>query len=322
MKEARIETATAAVSEEELAEIALYARRALKPEEIYTFRLILCDNEIDRDWECFTPETLQSLAGLFAGKTGIFDHDARGENQTARIYRCWVEKDETRTTTVGEPYQALKAKAYMVRTSANADLILEIDAGIKKEVSVGCAVESTTCSICGADRRKNPCAHQPGKRYGKALCYTLLSEPSDAYEWSFVAVPSQRNAGVTKAHGSMKAMNLTPERAIHAMEQGELHLDAASAAGLRKHISYLERQGEAATHYRETLCTDIRRCLMMAQPELNPTLLEKTLLPLSTPELEELRTLSQKSMDQRFPPLVQTAPETNAAPTGNEHFKI
>ena len=220
-----------AVTEQELAAIAQYSRRPLTAEEVYTFPLVLCDNDLDRDNECFTDEALEKLAELFCGKTGIFDHDPRGEKQTARIYRCRVEPEEGRLNYRGDPYKALKADAYMVRTAANADLILEIDGGIKKEVSVGCAVQKNICSICGADRREEPCGHQPGKRYGGKLCCTLLAEPTDAYEWSFVAVPAQPAAGVTKSHAVRRALHLTPERAIAEMEKGELHLDAAAAAG-------------------------------------------------------------------------------------------
>ena len=31
--------------------INLYTRRAYKPEEVYTFSVVLCDNEVDRDSE-------------------------------------------------------------------------------------------------------------------------------------------------------------------------------------------------------------------------------------------------------------------------------
>ena len=132
------------------------------------------------------------------GKTGIFDHNPRGENQTARIFETAVETDQGRLTAAGEPYAALRAWAYMVRCDKNADLILEIDAGIKKEVSVGCAVERAECSICGADVRERPCSHEAGQEYGGALCWHELRNPTDAYEWSFVAVPAQKRAGVTK----------------------------------------------------------------------------------------------------------------------------
>lgn len=324
MKQAMIEKNAPAVTEEELLEIAQYSRRPLSAEEVYTFTVVLCDNELDRDYECFPNESLEKLAQLFRGKTGIFDHDPKGEKQTARIYRCWVERDEGRMNFLGEEYCALKARAYMVRTASNADLILEIEAGIKKEVSIGCAVEHPICSICGVDRREKGCAHHAGRRYGGVLCHTRLCSPSDAYEWSFVAVPSQPAAGVTKSHGTAKALCLTPQRAITAMAEGELHLDASSAAGLHRYIKMLEQQGEAAGQYRETLCRELRRVTLMAEPAYAPALLEKTMAVLNTEELSALLALRQKQMDERFPPLVQTAPPKGAAAAQEscDHFKI
>ena len=153
MNQANITAEGCPVTEAELEAIARYSRRKLTAEEVYTFPLVLCDNDLDRDHECFTDAALEMLAVLFRGKTGIFDHDPRGEKQTARIYRCAVEEEPGRLNHRGEPYKALKAWAYMVRTAANADLILEIDGGIKKEVSVGCSIGKKVCSICGADRR-------------------------------------------------------------------------------------------------------------------------------------------------------------------------
>ena len=132
--------------ESELAEISRYARSSLKREEIYAFTATLCDNEIDRDGERFTVETLEQLAALYPGKPGLFDHSMKGRDQTARTYRAWVERDETKLNSLNEPYTALRARAYMVRTPENQSLIAEIDAGIKKEVSVGCAIATKACS--------------------------------------------------------------------------------------------------------------------------------------------------------------------------------
>lgn len=174
-------------------------------EELYAFPLILCDNEIDRDNEKFTVSALEELAKLFIGKTGIFDHDMSSKDQTARIYTAQVKTDASRKTADGEPYTYIQAKAYMVRTEKNKDLIAEIDAGIKKETSVGCSVKSVLCSICGKDLRSEGCEHIKGRIYGGKLCCHLLSEPADAYEWSFVAVPAQKNAGVTKSYERAKS---------------------------------------------------------------------------------------------------------------------
>ncbi len=189
------------MSENMMAKINGFTRRELKEEEIYSFSVILCDNEIDRDCEKFTVEALRKLASLYIGKTGIFNHDPKGENQTARIYDTEVVADPSRKTADGEVYTYLKADAYMVRTSSNADLIREIDGGIKKEVSVGCSVSRQVCSICGRDRSSGGCMHKKGKTYNGRKCFHILSEPIDAYEWSFVAVPAQRGAGVTKKYG-------------------------------------------------------------------------------------------------------------------------
>ena len=121
-------------------------------------------------------------------------------------------------------------------------------------------------------------------------------------------MPAQPAAGVTKSRSPKKALYLTPERAIAEMERGELHLDAAAAYGLRKHIELLEKHSEEAGRYRETLCEQIRRRAMLAQPELTPALLEKSMAALSVPELETLAALMKKQAARRFAPVVQTAP--------------
>ena len=56
---------------QELAQINAWSRRELKAEEVYAFAVKLCDNEVDRDWERFPAATLEELAPLFAGKSGL-----------------------------------------------------------------------------------------------------------------------------------------------------------------------------------------------------------------------------------------------------------
>ncbi|MBQ8787662.1 MAG: hypothetical protein IJZ61_08510 [Oscillospiraceae bacterium] len=175
-----------------------FTRREHTAEEVYIFPVTLCDNEIDRDNERFSREALDELAEKFVGVTGIFDHNPKGENQTARLFMTEVVKED-RMNSLGEKYASLRGYAYMVRTDSNDDLIREIDGGIKKEVSVSCSAEKQICSICGADRREKPCRHVKGKKYGRKLCFFTLEDISDVYEWSFVAVPAQIRAGVTKS---------------------------------------------------------------------------------------------------------------------------
>ena len=97
-------------------------------------------------------EALHTLSQLFLGKTGIFDHNMKTGNQAARIYDTAMETMEGKRTSFGEPYTRLVAKAYLPRCEKNTDLIMEIESGMKKEVSVGCAVAERICSVCGASR--------------------------------------------------------------------------------------------------------------------------------------------------------------------------
>lgn len=237
MKQAMIlKSADGEASAGQLEAINRFSRRELGADEVYVFSLLLCDNAVDRDGERFSSGALQKLAALFIGRTGIFNHDPKGQNQTARIFQTAVEVDEGRMVENGEPYQALRAWAYMVRCPKNQDLILEIDAGIKKEVSVGCAVGKVSCSVCGADLRGQPCTHRPGEVYNGVQCWRELDDPTDAYEWSFVAVPAQRNAGVTKQFSATE-----PDGLRKALESGrEVLLDPAQAAALAEQLRSLE----------------------------------------------------------------------------------
>ncbi len=188
-----------AVDDEIMAKINRFTRREFSADEVYTFPVVLCDNEVDRDGERFSITALEKLGELFVGKTGIFDHNPKGENQTARIFDTKVIKDGTKKTSVGEDYTYLEGKAYILKSEKNKELISEIDGGIKKEVSVSCSVKKEICSVCHTDRRQKMCAHVKGKVYKNQVCHIILDEPTDAYEFSFVAIPAQKNAGVTKS---------------------------------------------------------------------------------------------------------------------------
>ena len=64
-----------------------FTRRQHSLDEVYLFDVVLCDNDIDRDGECFSENALISLQKLFVGVTGIFDHNPSSQNQTARIFQ-------------------------------------------------------------------------------------------------------------------------------------------------------------------------------------------------------------------------------------------
>ena len=235
--------------EQEMRLINSYSRRELSPEEVYIFSVALCDNDVDRDHERFTVESLFALEKLFVGKTGIIDHNPTAKNQKARIISCKVESVQGEKTALGDELFRLTARAYMRRTEGNAELIEAIDSGIVKEVSVGCSIGRTVCSICRQDLYSPACSHVKGRTYQGELCYGELCEPADAYEFSFVAVPAQRAAGVIKSEKKEKAMTdftklLTGER---------LTLEGEEITALKDYIEGLRSDADCVKAYREEL---------------------------------------------------------------------
>lgn len=184
------------MDKETLAKINKLTRREMREDEVYVFPVKLCDNDIDRDQERFSDEALYTMSKLYVGKPGIFDHDPKSGNQTARIFDAEVVTEPGTLTKDGRPYKYLRAMAYTIRTDANKELIAEIDAGIKKEVSVSCSANKKICSVCGCNKFKTDCEHHKGQDG----CHVIVDDITDVYEWSFVAVPAQINAGVTKKY--------------------------------------------------------------------------------------------------------------------------
>ena len=262
------------VTADELARINEFAKCELGADEVYTFAVKLCDNEIDRDCERFTRQTLSQLAELFVGKCGIFDHEWSAKEQTARIYRTELVETEERTK-AGDGYCYLKGYAYMLRTKKNEELIAEIEGGIKKEVSVGCSVRESVCSVCGKDI--GLCGHEKGKVYDEKLCYVELEDASDAYEWSFVAVPAQPKAGVMKRYGQEEAGSLKA-----------LVKSRGSRANLRE-LEKLEKQAESGRTYLNELKKEVRRLMLTAEERFNGETVEKMTEKLGEEELRELR---------------------------------
>ena len=180
----------------QLEAINALAKAELAAEQVYVFSLRLCDDQVDRDFERFDTDALAGLAKLFIGKTGILDHQWSARNQVARIFETEVVREDR--------VSYIKAWAYIRRGGRAEELIADIDAGILKEVSVGCAMGMAVCSVCGSEY--GSCGHHKGEHYDGQLCCAILREPMDAYEFSFVAVPAQRDAGVLKALGRGKTL--------------------------------------------------------------------------------------------------------------------
>ena len=210
----------------QLGAINALAKAELKEEQVYVFSLRLCDDQADRDFERFDTAALPGLAKLFIGKTGIVDHKWSSDNQVARIFAA--------ETVLEEGVSYIKAWAYIRRGGSNDEIIADIEAGIKKEVSVGCAMGRSVCSICGGEYGQ--CGHRKGQYYDGQLCCAILKEPMDAYEFSFVAVPAQVNAGVLKGMGRNRCLKELADEFGAQQEYRALYKDAQLGRQYRKEL--------------------------------------------------------------------------------------
>ena len=291
--------------EGELELINGYTRKKMTGDDVYVFSVALCDNEIDRDYERFSDSALERLAVLFVGVTGIADHDAKSSNQCARIISCGVEEVEGKLCSDGRQYKRLLARAYAVR-NGGGELIGRLESGIVKEVSVGCAVKKRVCSVCGKDIAE--CEHIQGREYGGRLCYAVLEEPADAYEWSFVAVPAQKMAGVVRKsknggagvggrsreeQSADKKKDLSKGVMITEIEKKlfsgeEQSFSREEMQELVKRFRSLERKAVDGDYYRDSLIREIKSLSALVLPMLGSDTLCHITEQLSVPQLNEV----------------------------------
>ena len=263
----------------QLEAINMQAKAKLTEEQVYVFALRLCDDQVDRDHERFDTGALPVLAKLFIGKTGIVDHRWSSDAQVARIFQTEVVKQEGVTF--------IKAWAYIRRGGSNDEVIADIDAGIKKEVSVGCAMGRAVCSICGSEY--GTCGHVKGEVYEGQTCAVILQEPVDAYEFSFVAVPAQREAGVIKAMGS----------------QGTALKELAETHGAQAEYRALCKEAELGRRYRKELEDGVVRLGLALELGVSESVLRSLAKTAAAEDLLALKQALQGRLDESLPMITQ-----------------
>lgn len=269
----------------QLEAINAQAKARLNGEQVYVFSLRLCDDQVDRDGERFDTAALPALAKLFIGKTGIVDHRWSAENQVARIFETQVvqEKDVS----------YIKAWAYIRRGGANDEIIADIEAGIKKEVSVGCAMGRVICSVCGSEY--GTCGHRKGESYDGQVCCAILQEPVDAYEFSFVAVPAQREAGVLKALGSRR-FSLK---------------DLAEEYGVQAEYRVLHKQAELGKRYQKELEDSIVRLGLSLELGIAEPVLRSIAQTAKAEDLLAMKAAWEERLNEMMPVYTQLGGKAN-----------
>lgn len=272
------------------------AKGKMTAQQLYVFSLRLCDDQIDRDMERFDTAALPALAKLFIGKTGIIDHCWSSENQVARIFQTQVVQED------GVSY--IKAWAYIRRGTNTDEIIADIEAGIKKEVSVGCAMGRSICSICGSDY--GVCGHQKGESYDGQVCCAILQEPMDAYEFSFVAVPAQREAGVIKRMGRRNVSLKT----------------LAEEFGAQAEYRELYKQAQLGKIYEQELRNEVVRLCLVLDLGASETVLRAVMEKAGSEDLRKLKAALEERVRLLMPMQTQLPGSTAAMETVESGFLI
>ena len=259
---------------QQLEKINALAKGTLTAEQVYVFSVRLCDDQVDRDFERFDTEALPVLAKLFVGKSGIVDHKWSAGSPLARIFDTEILTEDGVT--------GIKAWAYIRRGGAGDEWIADIEAGIKKEVSVGCAMGRSVCSVCGGDY--GSCGHRKGEYYEGQLCCAILRDPVDAYEFSFVAVPAQREAGVLKGMGRQRCLK-----------------ELAEEFGAQEEYRGLWKLARMGQQYQKQLSDEVVRLGLMLGLKVAEPVLRSAAEKLSGAELMELRNALREQAAEKYP---------------------
>ena len=172
------------------------------------------------------------------------------------------------------------------------------------DVFVGrCAVGRVVCNVCGEDIAM--CTHKKGEVYGSKLCCGELVNPYDAYEWSFVAVPSQKRAGITKGHKIFGKEN-DMEKILKAIENKKAFaLDESDSRKLCEYIDGLKKSAKDGVLYRESLTRDVVGLAAFVQPDISGETMESVAKSMTIEQLREFKSAFEKKKKAAFEPVPQ-----------------
>lgn len=218
-------------SAEQLARIRAYTLAEIKPEQLYVRTYAVAHNAIDRDSEAFSSAILADFARTLPGKGLHLRHPRGFDGDSGPAKGRWFEAEVVRMSfdearaLLREPGMQwlpdetdaaiLMAGAYMVRTAGNADLLLEIDAGVAGDVSIGFAGKSP-------ERARDAA--------GRELNVFRWNGPGTALEASLVWLGAQPGA-----------------RAIKHVQPQQQKQEPAMSANANDEINALKAQVEGAT---------------------------------------------------------------------------
>lgn len=192
-RRAVIEASPDALPDGLLAKINAQARRALAERDVFARSMYLCSDRVcPSDHLRFTPRALAAIARLLPGRSVLAGHDRASLPLARFCHAALVQRPD---------HDGLWVRAwfYWLRDTAGArDLLLNLDGGIYREVSIAWRYRDDVCSICNAAR--HGCDHVPGRDYQGRLCHRVIDEVVDVLEGSLVYRGADAGACVTGLH--------------------------------------------------------------------------------------------------------------------------
>ena len=186
----------ASQNDADLAAINALSSTRLKWEDVFVRSMYLCsDQPCETDWSRFTPRALEQIVQLVVGQSVISGHDRRSL-PLARFFKAAVVQRSGGEA--GLSSQWVRAWFYWLReTSGATDLLLNIDGGIYREVSIAWRYRHWKCSICGQE--DGICHHRPGELVGNERCLRIIDEVLDVLEGSLVYKGADAGAILTRS---------------------------------------------------------------------------------------------------------------------------
>ena len=122
------------------------------------------------------------------------------------------------------------------------------------------------------------------------LCFHQLEGATDAYEWSFVAVPAQKAAGVMKSKQMRKEEKKVDLKTLLAKEPEGL------AA-----LEVLEKEADMGRRYRKALQQEVARLGGIVQPDLSMDTWKGIVHKLEEDELLAVKAAFNRQIEQKIP---------------------
>ena len=296
--------------------IRQHALREVSAEELFTGRMALANDQVDRSGERFPKSYLERFADTLPGKPVLTGHD-QTKVPVGKFYSADVVP---RADGSGND---LIARYYL---RADNPLAKDIELGIASGVSIGARADKRLCGICQKDYDRGGCSHDVGKDYEGKTCFLEWGGDTskvEAIEGSFVANPCQFGAQALARNydGSVltKGMSLGADPAPQgeAMELKEALEKIASLeteiATLKKSQAENETLVAAGQEYLDHLKEDaLKKSAAVSDADKKQT--EAFLGTITTPNLTLLKTIHGSVMqrfDEKFPPRPEGVQKTD-----------